>query len=585
MDPKKFFSELKRRKVYGAAISYGITGWLLAQIASLITSSFEAPSWVIKVIIIALIIGYPIVLILAWVYEMSPQGMRKTKAKETDDIVPILSKKTIIRNWIISLIVSIFFVSIGSWWALNEYNTADKRAIKSLAILPFGNFTGNHDQDYLAEGLHFNLITAVSQVGSLRIIGQKSTLKYKNSEKSVPEIANELGVEAIIESSIMKFGDTVQLNIQMIQAFPEERNIWRQVFERPTNEIYSLYNEVSQQIAKEIDVILSTQEKSLLSTARKVDPDAYQAYLRGRFYWDKLTREDLDQSLKYYQLATELDSTFAPAYAGIAAVWSGRRQMGMVTPKEANKLEAIAIDKAFALDSTDVEVLYNYVISSGWIAWDWKKLEETYHKVLQLNPGHANAHAYYSNFLIAMGKDKEAMFHIEKALQLDPYNSVIEGLYFINLSFLERCDEVILLSGKTENPLSKQALINCYDLERMYEKAYEQQLAFFSSIKDTIMKETIKKGYQEGGYFEAIRKQVSLMEKRADSSNSYNFTIPLKYALLEDKEKTLIWLEKGFIAHDAQMPYIASIPFFNFLQDEPKFKAILKKMNLRQKYK
>ena len=583
MDPKNFFSELKRRKVYGAAISYGITGWLLAQIASLITSSFEAPSWVIKVIIIALIIGYPIVLILAWVYEMSPQGMRKTKAKETENITPILSKKTIIRNWIISLIVSISFVSIGSWWALNEYNTADKRAIKSLAILPFGNFTGDHDQDYLAEGLHFNLITAVSQIGSLRIIGQKSTLKYKNSEKSVPEIANELGVEAIIESSIMKFGDTVQLNIQMIQAFPEERNIWRQVFERPTNEIYSLYNEVSQQIAKEIDVILSTQEKSLLSTARKVDPEAYQAYLRGRFYWDKLTREDLDQALKYYQLATELDSTFAPAYAGIAAVWSGRRQMGMVTPKEANKPEAIAIDKAFALDSTDVEVLYNYAISSGWIAWDWKKLEETYKKVLQLNPGHANAHAYYSNFLIAMGKNKEAMLHIEKALQIDPYNSVIEGLYFINLSFLERCDEVISLSGKTENPLAEQALINCYDLEGMYDKAYEQQLAFFSSINDTIMKETIKKGYEEGGYMEAIRRQVSLMEKRADSSNSYNFTIPLKYALLEDKEKTLIWLEKGFIAHNHQMPYIASIPLLDFLQDEPRFKAILKKMNLRQK--
>ena len=583
MDPWKFFSELKRRKVYGAAISYGITGWLLAQIASLITSSFEAPSWVIKVIIIALIIGYPIVLILAWVYEMSPQGMRKTKAKETENITPILSKKTIIRNWIISLIVSISFVSIGSWWALNEYNTADKRAIKSLAILPFGNFTGDHDQDYLAEGLHFNLITAVSQIGSLRIIGQKSTLKYKNSEKSVPEIANELGVEAIIESSIMKFGDTVQLNIQMIQAFPEERNIWRQVFERPTNEIYSLYNEVSQQIAKEIDVILSTQEKSLLSTARKVDPEAYQAYLRGRFYWDKLTREDLDQALKYYQLATELDSTFAPAYAGIAAVWSGRRQMGMVTPKEANKPEAIAIDKAFALDSTDVEVLYNYAISSGWIAWDWKKLEETYKKVLQLNPGHANAHAYYSNFLIAMGKNKEAMLHIEKALQIDPYNSVIEGLYFINLSFLERCDEVISLSGKTENPLAEQALINCYDLEGMYDKAYEQQLAFFSSINDTIMKETIKKGYEEGGYMEAIRRQVSLMEKRADSSNSYNFTIPLKYALLEDKEKTLIWLEKGFIAHNHQMPYIASIPLLDFLQDEPRFKAILKKMNLRQK--
>ena len=194
MDLKKFFSELKRRKVYGVAISFGITAWVLAQIAGLVTSSFEAPSWVMKVIIISLIIGFPIAVILAWVYDMTPHGIIKTKPEELENNQTQKSKKSIVWNLFLSSIIIISFVTIGTWWALNEYKSTDTVVTKSLAILPLRNFTENENRIYLAAGLHSNLITNVSKISSLRTIPPRSTLKYENSEKSISEIAKELGL-------------------------------------------------------------------------------------------------------------------------------------------------------------------------------------------------------------------------------------------------------------------------------------------------------------------------------------------------------------------------------------------------------
>ena len=283
MDPKKFFSELKRREVYGVAISYGITAWVLAQIAGLVTSSFEAPAWVMKVIIISLIIGFPIAVILAWVYDMTPHGIIKTKPKENEKILKPRSQKSIIWNLFLSAIIIISFVAIGSWWALNEYKSTDTKATKSLAILPLRDFTEDDSRDYLADGLHSNLITQVSKISSLRTIPPRSTLQYKNSEKSISEIAKELGVDVIMETDIMKFGDTVQLNFKLIQAFPKERTIWGHLFEKPISDIYSLYNDVSQQIAKELGISLTEQEKLFYQLLGKLTLRHIKPILKGSF--------------------------------------------------------------------------------------------------------------------------------------------------------------------------------------------------------------------------------------------------------------------------------------------------------------
>ncbi len=286
--------------------------------------------------------------------------------------------------------------------------------------------------------------------------------------------------------------------------------------------------------------------------------------------------------MEYYQLAVQKDPEFAPAYAGIAAVWSGRRQMGIVPHKEAYIAAKKAIDKALALDSTDAEVLYDYAISVGWINWDWEKTEAAYEKALKLNPNHANAHAYYSNFLMALKKTDKAMTHIEIALQLDPYNSVIEALYAINLAFLGRCDEVISLVSKQEDkhPLSRNALDLCYFLEGMYEEALEAKIALALKKKDEVLKNTLEEGYKEGGYLEVLRREAELLEERAQHHYIPVFHIAIIFAESGQKEKTLKLLERGLAEHDADMPYLTIIPVFDFLRDEPRFKAILRKMEL-----
>ncbi|MBT8384672.1 MAG: hypothetical protein KJO83_03060, partial [Bacteroidia bacterium] len=409
MDPKKFFSELKRREVYGVAISYGITAWVLAQIASLVTNSFEAPSWVMKVIIISLIVGFPISLILAWVYDMTPHGIIKTKPKENENILKPRSQKSIVWNLFLSAIIIISFVTIGSWWALNIYKSTDTKVTKSLAILPLRDFTNDDSRDYLADGLHSNLITQISKISSLRTIPPRSTMQYKNSEKAISEIAKELGVDVVMETDIMKFGDSVQLNFKLIKAFPKERTIWGHLFEKPMSDIYVLYNEVSQQIAKELGLILTEQEKLLLSTARKVNPEAYQAYLKGVFHWMKLTESDLEQSLKYFQLAMQIDPEYGPAYAGIASVGAAKMQNGIVRGIEAiPKLDSL-MSKALELDDTLMEVHYTIAVWSTWGKWDWKRAEEAYNKAIALNPNHAATRAYYSHFLYIIGEPEKAL--------------------------------------------------------------------------------------------------------------------------------------------------------------------------------
>ena len=380
----------------------------------------------------------------------------------------------------------------------------------------------------------------------------------------------------------MRFGDIVRINIQLIRIYPEEQHLWTQIFERPANEIYALFNDVTQSLAKEINLVLTPEEETLLTKAYPVNPEAYKAYLNGRFYWDILTPDALQKALDYYQLAVKIDPMFAPAYAGIAATWSGRRQMRLTSHQKAYQEAKAAIDKAFSLDSMNVEVLYNYAISAGWMEWDWYKTRRSFQKVLELNPSHANAQAYYSNFLMAMGETEKAMIHIHKALELDPYNSVIKGLYLINLSFLERCDEVFSLNEEEEfiHILSMASLKNCYFLEGLYDKAFELEIAFAHQRRDTVLEETLQKGYETGGYFEAIKREAQLLEERAQYADIPLLYIAILYAQTENDEKTLEWLERGFDNYDADMPYITEIPILDFVRNEPRFKTILRKMNL-----
>ncbi|MFH6767457.1 hypothetical protein V8G56_01810 [Gaetbulibacter aquiaggeris] len=584
MDPKKIFSELKRRKVYGVAISYGITAWLLAQIAGLVTSSFQASPWVMKLIIITLIIGFPIAIILGWVYDMTPEGIIKTKPEEIENNQAQKSKKSIIWNLFLSVIIIISFVTIGTWWALNEYKSADTRAMKSLAILPLRNFTENDNRMYLAAGLHSNLITNVSKISSLRTTPPRSTLKYENSEKSISEIAKELGVDAILEADIMKFEDTVQLNFRLIKAFPKERTIWAQIFEKPMSEIYSLFDEVSQQIANEMDLTLTEQEKLLLSSAKKVDPEAYQAYLKGIFYWMKLTENDLEQSLKYFLLALKIDPNYAAAYAGIASVGAAKMQNGIVRGIEViPKLDSL-MTKALELDNSLPEVHYSIALWNTWGKWDWKKAGIAYKKALALNPNQAFTRAYYSHYLYIIGEPKMALQQIEKALELDPVTPLFQAVYAMDLNYSRKFPEAIAVLNKIlqfnpKDPLALSTLRSAYHNNKEYDKAYEIFVRSYEAENDKEAVLALKNGYASGGYPSALNSLAEFLINRSSDIYVTPWRIGTLYTRSGNNDLAINYLYEAYNDHDSNMPYINIDPIFDNLKNYPEFRNLIAKMN------
>ncbi|MGB5462673.1 MAG: hypothetical protein WBM92_04845 [Aureibaculum sp.] len=586
MDPKKLFSELKRRKVYGVAISYGITAWVLAQIAGLVTSSFEAPPWVMKMIIIALIIGLPIAVILAWVYDMTPQGIIKTKPEALENNQTQKSKKSIIWSLFLSAIIIISFVTIGSWWALNIYKSTDAKATKSLAILPLRDFTQDDSRDYLADGLHSNLITQVSKISSLRTIPPRSTLQYKNSEKAISEIAKELGVDVIMETDIMKFGDTVQLNIKLIQAFPKERTIWGHLFEKPMSDIYALYNDVSQQIAKELGISLTEQEKSVLSTARKVDPEAYLAYIKGVSSWSKATRKDIDQSLKYFQLAMQIDPEYAAAYAGVGLVWIGRMQHGFYPGIEIiPKLDSL-MSKALELDNSLSEVHYSIALYNTWVKWDWERAGVAFKRTIELNPNYADVRAFYSHYLYIIGKPDQALEQINKALELDPVSPLIQAIYGMALNFSRNFEEVIELLNKTlrntpNDPIALGALRSAYHNNKEFDKAYEIFIRSYEVINDAEAVLFLRKGYANGGYPGALNSLAKLLIDRSSSATTYvtPWRIGTLYTRAGNNDLAINYLYAAYNEHDSNMPYINIDPIFDDLKNYPEFRNLIAKMN------
>ena len=584
MDLKNFFSELKRRKVYGVAISYGITAWVFAQIADLVTDSFETPPWVMKMIIIALIIGLPIAVILAWIYDMTPQGIIKTKPEELENNQTPKSKKSIIWNLFLSAIIIISFVTIGTWWALNEYKSADTGVTKSLAILPLRNFTENDNRIYLAAGLHSNLITNVSKISSLRTTPPRSTLKYENSEKSISEIANELGVETILEADIMKFADTVQLNFRLIKALPKEQTIWAHVFERPISEIYSLFDEVSQQIANEMDLTLTEQEKVLLSSAKKVDPEAYQAYLTGVFYWMKLTENDLEQALNYFLLALKIDPNYAAAYAGIASVGAAKMQNGIVRGIEViPKLDSL-MSKALELDNSLPEVHYNIALWSTWGKWDWKRADIAYKKSLALNPNHAATRAYYSHYLYIVGEPELALSQIEKALELDPVTPLFQAVYAMDLNYSRKFPEAIdilnkILQFNPKDPLALSTLRSAYHNNKEFDKAYEVFVRSYKAENDTEAVLALKKGYATGGYPGALNNLAEFLIGRSSEKYVTPWRIGTIYTRSGNNNEAIKYLVMAYNDHDSNIPYINIDPIFDDLKNYPEFRNLIAKMN------
>jgi len=397
-------------------------------------------------------------------------------------------------------------------------------AIDSIAVLPLENLTGDAEQEYFVDG-----------------------------------VTDEL-----------------------IDALPEERSLWAETYEWAKTDLLMLYGEMVQMIAEKTQVRLTSKETTRFARAHQVNPEAYEAYLKGEFHWYKFTEKGLETALKYYELALEIDPDFAPAYTGIAGIWGSRTYFGMLASEVMSKRMA-AINKSLELDSMLPEGHYMLASNATWFEFDWEEAEREFQLTLELNPNYAQARVFYGLFLTGMGRFEEAKAQMRIGIELDPLNSMYQS--YLGLAYLRgrQFDEAIaqFQKGLALQPDFADALgglRGCYHHKGMYEEALAVSRRLYTATGEQDLLEALNRGHEEGGYREAMRQAAEALEAR--SNRAYAMDIATLYTYAGDKERALDWLEIAYQEKIQNLIYLNVYPKWDPLRDDPRFQDLLRKMNL-----
>jgi len=475
----------------------------------------------------------------------------------------------------------IAIILIG-WWTLQRAPTEEGGPIiSSIAVLPLTNLSGDPEEDYFVDGMTEALITDLSKIGALKVISRSSVMRYKGSDKTLAEIAQELNVEAVIEGSVLREVDQVRITAQLIEAGTEQ-NLWADRYERNLTSILALQGEVAQAIAREIQVTLTPEEKTLLSRSQQVNPEAYEAFLKGMSHAYKLVPADVEIARQYFELALEKDRDYALAHLGIAMVWIARRQMGISPSSEASPKASSAIRRAFELNDSLAEGHYMLALDKTWGKWDWEGAEKAFKRAIELNPNYADVRAYYSHFLMIMQRQDEAMTQMELALELDPLNTLFQALYgVVLLDGARRPDDAIeqfrnVLRFEPNHPLALAFLVEAFYVKGMYEETFEAAKANWTARRQPEAVKALESGYAEGGFTEAMRRLAEWKVARPGREMGDSV---FNYAAAGQTQQALDRLELAFEENSSNMPYFATGEIYNNLRNEPRYQELLRRMN------
>ena len=379
----RVLKELKRRRVLRTLAIYAGTAFVILEAATIIFPRLGLPDWTVDALLYLLIVGLFITVIVAWIFDITPDGVRRTLPVEEleDSDRPAESKVWKAATYISLVLIAALIV----WNVVPEKDMIKSGDIESLVVLPFDNFTGDDQLEYFVSGMHASLIVDMGQIGGMRVISKTSSNSYRGADKSIPEIATELGVDAVVESQVMCVGDTICLQIRVVTPFPEERQLWSADYREEKGQILNLYNRVTKQIASEVRIELTPDEERVLNKDRTVNKEAYDHYLMGLFYWDKLSQESLNRALEYFNRAISIEPDWAPPYSGIAQVWLGMAQMGFASPETAGPVIFEHVSKAQELDPDYAASYYTQGLIATWVQWNFEAGEQAFRSALRLH--------------------------------------------------------------------------------------------------------------------------------------------------------------------------------------------------------
>ena len=582
MNIPKFFSELKRRNVYKIAVAYAVVAWLLIQVATQVFPFFEIPNWAVRLVVLLIAIGFPIALVLAWAFELTPEGI-----KREEDVDLATRTQSGSRAWIYVVVlcaaISIGLFFLGRYTAPSATSRGSLPA-KSIAVLPFENLSRDPDNAYFTEGVQEEILTRLAKVAGLRVIARTSTQRYKSAPENLSQIAKELGVAHILEGSVQKAAEEVRVSVQLINA-STQAHLWAETYDRKLTDIFAVESEIAKTIADTLQVKLSDPEQHAIRARPTENTEAYQLYLRGRYFWNKRTGADLKKAIDYFNQAIGKDPNYALAYAGLADAYVLLSGFGAASPKDSLPQAKAAAQKALELDNTLGEA--HASLAQALFAYDFNFAEANreFRRAIELSPNYATAHQWYGQSGLApLGQFENAIAEMKRALELDPLSVIINADLGSVLCSARRYDAAIEQLRKTVemDPRFYYARWNlgvALEVKGLVEQAVVEYGKAIALDDDPLSSGLLAHLYAKIGQKD---KALQIQERLREVSKQ-RYVSPYIFAMIHlglgEKEQAIDFLEKTYQDRDGyNVAYIKVDPFFDPLRGDPRFEAFVQKI-------
>ena len=589
MNPNQFFGELRRRNVYKVAVAYAVVGWLLIQVATQVFPFLEIPNWAIRLIILAVAIGFPVALIIAWAFELTPEGIRRT---EDADAAGQRSRGGIWMALVViaaALSLGLFFLGRYTAGNVQSQNPASRgfgapgsEAVaavseKSVAVLPFLNESGDPRDEYFSDGLSEELIAALAQIAELKVIGRSSSFRFKERKEESKTIGEKLGVATLLEGTVRKQGDRVRIVAELVNA-ADGIELWTRTFDRELKDIFAVQAEIAAAVAESLKVTLLGSDEQSTNSATK-STEAHNAYLQGHFHFQRRNLEDFRKAVSYFDEAIRLDPDYALAYAERSEAWSfigdltGQRATAWLTAKsDAEKAVAIAPSLAEAHAAL------------GWVRFfiDWKFTEglSELKRAKELSPANPTANDLLARVIVYLGRVDEAERQARQAVELDPLSVTAQGNLGRALFVAGKLDEADAVARKAAD-LQPAAAGN---------HRYQVHVAVERGDGETALREAQlepDEGYRRfelalAHYVRGDRAaaDAALADLIANGRDQLAYQIAEVYAVRGETDKAFEWLQISFDNHDTGTLTLLIDPLLRGLHDDPRYKNLLAKLGL-----
>jgi TolB-like protein/tetratricopeptide (TPR) repeat protein len=582
--------ELRRRRVFRVAGIYIVAVWVAVQAFSEVFPALDVPAEAIRFVWVGAILGFPLALMFGWFYDLTPAGIVRTPPADHGD-----DQNLVLRPLDYTILAALFVIAIGIAYQqsvqIRQTNTVTvQQAIiesdpMSIAVLPLENLSGDPEQAYFVNGMHDALITELSHISGLRVTSRTSTLGFMNTKLRMPQVGRELGVRKIIEGSVYRVGNRVRIVVQLIEAAADE-HLWSETYERDITDVLRLQSDITREIAEQVQVVLTKDESHTLTRAGAVNPESYEAYLRGMFHVELFTPEDMALAVRHFETAVELDPQNALAYWGLNRVCRFQLQAGQLRPREAEPKCRAPLLHALELDNSRAEVHLGLALGFWAYDYDWVAAEKSFDRAFELNPNYAEAHMFYSHFLSILGRGEEGTEQMLIARELDPLNTFIQALHGVQMTMVGLDEQGLAeINAALE---TTPGLGFGYDvlwyvnarLGKLDESLDAARKHFGITVGVQSAVDALDRGYAAGGYKQAMLAAAAALEEHSRTTYIPAMEISMLYELGGDIDTAMDWLDIAYDQHDPSLPYIGALPLFE--GSSSRFDDMLRRMNLSQ---